>query len=74
MGAVPGCIQRSLGLRRGSDESKPNQRIHRIDPDRQRIARWKRQKRAGDALPRQAQRVVAEGRDLIKEAKGLGRA
>ena len=27
----------------------------------------------GDALPRQARRVVEEGRALIKEAKGLGR-
>jgi hypothetical protein len=44
--------------------------IGRID-NRQLAARWKRQKRTGDALPKQAQRVVEEGRDLIKEAKGL---
>src|SRR6516164_188264 len=31
---------------------------------------WKRQRRTGDALPRQAQRVVEEGQALIKEAKG----
>jgi hypothetical protein len=44
--------------------------IGRID-NRQQAARWKRQKRTGDTLPKQAQRVVEEGRDLIKEAKGL---
>jgi hypothetical protein len=30
-------------------------------------------KRTGNALPRQAQAAVKEGRALIKEAKGLGR-
>ena len=35
--------------------------------------RWKRQRRTGDALPRQAQRVVEQGHALLKEAKGLGR-
>lgn len=40
---------------------------------RQEQARWSRQKRDGDALPRRAQKVVEEGRALIKEAKGLGR-
>jgi hypothetical protein len=37
------------------------------------MTRWKRQKRTGDAIPKRAQRVVEEGRALIKEAKGLGR-
>ena len=45
----------------------------RIEPDRQRAITWKRQKRTIDALPKQAQRVVEEGRALLKEAKGLGR-
>jgi hypothetical protein len=45
------------------------------EPDaRQRASKFKRQKRTIDALPKQAQRVVEEGRALIKEAKGLGRA
>jgi hypothetical protein len=46
----------------------------RIDPDRQQAIRWKRQKRTGDALPKRAQRVVEEGRVLLKEAKGLGKS
>jgi uncharacterized coiled-coil DUF342 family protein len=45
----------------------------RIEVDRAQATRWKRQKRTGDALPKQAQRVVEEGRELVKEAKGLGR-
>jgi hypothetical protein len=45
----------------------------RIEPDRQRLARWKRQRRTGDSLPKQAQSVVDDGRALITEAKGLGR-
>jgi hypothetical protein len=33
--------------------------------------RWKWPKRTSDAQPKQAQRIVEEGRQLIKEAKGL---
>jgi hypothetical protein len=59
----------------GTDRTmkKHRQRLERIELDRVRLASQRRQKRTGDALPRQAQRVVEEGRDLIKEAKGLGR-
>jgi hypothetical protein len=32
------------------------------------------QKRTSDALPKQVQRVFEEGRALVLEAKGLGRA
>jgi uncharacterized coiled-coil protein SlyX len=49
---------------------KHRERLERID-NRQQMTRWKRQKRTGDALPKQAQRVVEEGRELVKEAKGL---
>jgi hypothetical protein len=60
----------------GNDRTskKHRQRVERIELGRARLASQRRQKRTGDALPRQAQRVVEEGRDLIKEAKGLGRA
>jgi lambda repressor-like predicted transcriptional regulator len=47
--------------------------LGRIEIDRQQATRWKRQKRTGDALPKQAQRVVEEGRALVQEAKGLKR-
>lgn len=42
----------------------------RIDPDRLRQARWKRQRRTGDALPRRVQRVIEDGHALAKEARG----
>jgi hypothetical protein len=47
-------------------------RFERID-NRTQALRWKRQKRTGDSLPRRAQRVVEDARDLLKEAKGLGK-
>jgi FtsZ-binding cell division protein ZapB len=56
----------------GSDRTTRKHREH-VEIDRAQATRWKRQKRTGDALPKRAQRVVEEGRALIKEAKGLGR-
>jgi hypothetical protein len=67
-------VRTIIDQRRGSDRTtkRHRQRLERIELG-QRLAGWKRQRRTGDALPRQAQRVVEEGRALIKEAKGLGR-
>jgi len=58
----------------GTDRSTRRHRkdLERID-NRAQALPWQRQKRTGDALPKRAQRVVEEGRELIKEAKGLGR-
>jgi hypothetical protein len=57
----------------GTDRTmqKHRERLERIEIDRTQATHQKRQKHTGDALPRQAQRVVEEGRELIKEAKGL---
>jgi hypothetical protein len=44
----------------------------RIEPDRKRIAEWKRRRRTGNALPSRAQRVTNEAKAHLKEAKGLG--
>jgi hypothetical protein len=55
----------------GTDRTSKREQ-QRIDLRREQLA-WKRQRRDGDALPRRAQRVVEEGRALLKEAKGLGR-
>jgi hypothetical protein len=44
----------------------------RVGIDPRRVAAWKRRRRTGNALPKQAQRVVTDGRDLLREAKGLG--
>ena len=64
-----------VGKMNGNDRTttKHRRRLERID-ERQRLAKWKRQRRTGDALPRRVQRVVEGGRALVKEAKGLGRA
>jgi hypothetical protein len=57
-----------VGKSNGTDRTTKNRRIVL---DRGAAISWKRRKRTGDALPRQAQGVVETGRDLIKEAKGL---
>lgn len=49
-------------------------RWERIVIDRTEHAHFKSRKRTGDTLPRRAQRVVETGQELVKEAKGLGRA
>jgi hypothetical protein len=68
-------VRTIVGKMNGNDRTttKHRQRLERID-ERQRLVKWKRQRRTGDALPRRVQRVVEEGRALVKEAKGLGRA
>jgi hypothetical protein len=60
----------------GTDRTsrKHRQRAERIEIDQTQVARWKRQRRTGNALPQQAQRVAETGQKLIKEAKGLGRS
>ena len=45
----------------------------RIEIDKFERARWKSQKRTGDALPKQVQAVIETGNALVQEAKGLGR-
>jgi hypothetical protein len=65
-------VRTIVGKVDGSDRTSRKHR-ERID-NRQQATRWKRQKRTGDALPKQAQRVVEEGRGLLLEAKGLARA
>jgi hypothetical protein len=47
--------------------------IPREKDAKQKASKFKRQKQTLDALPKQAQRVVEDGRALIKEAKGLGK-
>jgi hypothetical protein len=67
-------VRTIVDQRRGRDRTtkKHRQRFERIELGKL-LAGWKRRKRTGDVLPRQAQRVVKEGQALIKEAKGLGR-
>ena len=68
-------VRTIVGKMNGQDRTttKHRQRLERID-ERQRLVKWKRQRRTGDAPPRRVQRVVEGGRALVKEAKGLGRA
>jgi hypothetical protein len=64
-------VRTIVGKDNGNDRTSKREQ-QRIDTRREQL-RWKSQKRAGDALPRQAQRVVEEGKALLKEAKGLGK-
>ena len=43
----------------------------RIDPDRREEAAWRARKRTRDGLPKRIMETLAEGRELVKEAKGL---
>jgi hypothetical protein len=52
---------------------KHRKRLEQIDTRQQR-ARWKRQGRIGDGLPKRAQALVKQGAALAKEARGLGRS
>ena len=50
--------------------------LARVEPeaiDRQRLARWKRQRRSGNGLPKRINNHLKAGAALIREAKGLAR-
>jgi Helix-turn-helix domain of resolvase len=64
-------VRTITGKANGSDRTSKREQ-QRIDLRREQLT-WKRQRRDGDALPKRAQRVVEYGRELLKEAKGLGR-
>jgi hypothetical protein len=66
-------VRTIVGKANGTDRTTQKHRA-RIEIDRYRLARWTRQRRTGDALPKRAQRMIEQGEKLIKEAKGLGRA
>jgi hypothetical protein len=59
--------------RKDRTTKKHRERLERIDVDRFQRARWKRQRRTGDALPRRVQAAQEQGRALAKEARGLGK-
>jgi hypothetical protein len=78
------CDDTSLGLQtvrtvvaqgNGTDRTtrKHRQRFERIEIDRMAMARQKRQRRDRKAMPRRINAVLEEGRELVKEAKGLGK-
>jgi hypothetical protein len=49
-------------------------RAARLDEiDKFQRARWKRQRRDGDALPKRVEKVIETGNALVTEAQGLGR-
>jgi hypothetical protein len=55
--------------RKDRTTKKHRQRVERIEIDRAQTAKWKRQRRTGDALPKRVTRYVKETVALIKEAK-----
>ncbi len=68
-------VRTIIGMIEGNDRTtrQRRQRIERIGIDKMETARWKSQKRSGDALPKRVQTVIDQGNALVKEAKGLGR-
>jgi hypothetical protein len=62
-------VRTIVGQVDGTDRTR-QRHMGRVDPDRLRQARWKRQRRTGDALPRRVQRVIEVGRALAKESRG----
>jgi hypothetical protein len=65
-------VRTIVGRKTGTDRTTKRHR-ERIVLDRRQVASQKRRRRTGNALPKRAQRVVEQGRALLKEAKGLGR-
>lgn len=63
-------VRTIIGKQAGTDRTT---KMHhaRIDIDRQQQATWKRQRRDIGALPRRIKQVLEDGRELVKEAKGL---
>jgi predicted nucleic acid-binding Zn-ribbon protein len=66
-------VRTIIAKQSGTDRTTQKHR-GRIEIDQQQQARWKRQKRSINALPRRINQVLEDGRELVKEAKGLGRA
>ena len=66
-------VRTILGKHFGDDRTTKKHRARvermRIEIDRQQQAKWKRQRRAGDDLPKRVTRYVKETAALIKEAK-----
>jgi hypothetical protein len=46
----------------------------RIDPDRKLETSWRARKRVRDGLPKRIAATLEQGRELVKEAKGLRRS
>jgi hypothetical protein len=69
-------VRTIVGQMNGKDRTaqKHRARLERIEIDRQQRTKWKRQRRTGNALPKRVNAYLKEGRELSKEARGLGRA
>jgi hypothetical protein len=69
-------VRTIVGQMNGNDRTaqKHRARLERVEIDRQQRTKWKRQRRTGNALPRRVNAYLKEGRELSKEARGLGRA
>ena len=48
-----------------------DKRDGRDDPDRAAAVRWRARKRVRDALPKRIATTLEQGRELVKQAKGL---
>jgi hypothetical protein len=60
---------RTIIARKDGVDRTSLRRLERIDPDRSLIAQWRARKRVRDELPRSMNTLLAQGRELLKEAK-----
>jgi hypothetical protein len=66
-------VRTIVDQKRGKDRTTKARR-ERIEIDKTERLRAKRKKRDGDALPKRVTTFIETGRELVTEAKGLGRA
>lgn len=63
-------VRTIVGQRDGTDRTTVKY-ARRIDPERTAAVRWRARQRTRDGLPKRINESLADGRDLVKEAKGL---
>jgi hypothetical protein len=65
-------VRTILGRKTRTDRTS-KRRLERVDPDRAAMISYKARKRTRDALPKRITEALADGAELIKAAKGLGK-
>jgi hypothetical protein len=63
-------VRTIIDKRAGTDRTS-RKYFERITPDRKEVAAWQARKRTRDSLPKRINATLKEGRDLVREARGL---
>jgi hypothetical protein len=74
LATVRTIVRQTDGTDRTTQKHRKRLGLEPIRIDKATRARWQRQKRTGDALPKRAQRIRETQLALLTEAKGLGKA